>query len=350
MTAWVPALFRERTPDGRRVRLELWNAFAALAGTPFPLGEGASLRHAFARPPAGSAWCTAVEVEAPEGILFLHMRDFPFEAVAGVAFSASDIAGLPEPLRRAVTEGMLECMRGLLPAGLPAAFTITGEGMLRELPGASRPDMEWLAVEIDGVAPLSLLAGAPRDWLLRVLALTSLPAGGPAGPLTGHIRVAADVTAGSILLTRREFASLRPGDVAVMPEDADGAVTVRVGDVTFAFQPAGDDGWLCSGPRSRPRHRPAFSRPLPPENAMDDPSLTALDDIPFAIDFDLGRLHLPLAAIASWTEGTVLELPFPAADTVPVTIRVNGDVVGTGDILRIDDRIGVRITTISSSR
>jgi flagellar motor switch/type III secretory pathway protein FliN len=71
----------------------------------------------------------------------------------------------------------------------------------------------------------------------------------------------------------------------------------------------------------------------------------SVDALRLTIDFDIGRKSVPLAALSQWQNGTIVDLEPPAlADGVAVTIRCNGDVVGTGDLVRIDDRIAVRVT------
>jgi flagellar motor switch/type III secretory pathway protein FliN len=75
-----------------------------------------------------------------------------------------------------------------------------------------------------------------------------------------------------------------------------------------------------------------------------EPPMT-LGDLRIAVDFDLGRSMVPLATVASWQAGHIIDLALPTlSDGVEVTIRANGDVVGQGDLVRIDDRIAVRIT------
>lgn len=74
----------------------------------------------------------------------------------------------------------------------------------------------------------------------------------------------------------------------------------------------------------------------------------AIGDLRIAIDFDIGRRMVPVGELSAWQPGAIVQLDPPAiADGVEVTIRANGDIVGSGDIVRVDDRLAVRITRLS---
>jgi type III secretion protein Q len=65
------------------------------------------------------------------------------------------------------------------------------------------------------------------------------------------------------------------------------------------------------------------------------------------IDFDLGRTAVSLADLESWQAGSVVALSPPArTEGAEVTLRANGRVIGTGDLVRIDDRLAVRISQL----
>jgi flagellar motor switch/type III secretory pathway protein FliN len=70
-------------------------------------------------------------------------------------------------------------------------------------------------------------------------------------------------------------------------------------------------------------------------------------DLGVIIDFDLGRMTVPLAQVQSWQPGMVVPLELPSAeDGVEITVRANGQIIGTGDLVRIDDRIAVRLNRL----
>lgn len=374
MSIWLPAFFDEAAPDGASWRSALWNAFVALAGQPLPLGNaGAAVRFDLAAAPAPESWCAAVRLAEPDGVLLVRFAEFPFRQMAGAELDAEDLAALPDDLRRALVEGMVALVRDAVPPGRWSGAALSSDGPLSGLEGAGAPDIEWLNVRIEGLAggPVVFLAGCRRGLLLRLLDAEALPAGRRNGPLAERLTVAADMTLGAILLSAREWAALEPGDVVVLPEEAASRVAVRIGGVLFDFTDTGA-GWSSSGPRALRRHEPQSFKadfrelPMDPHPADRDagdaepaaeetapvPAVAAIPPVPIdalrlAVDFDLGRTMLPFATVAGWTAGSVVELHAPVlANGVAVTIRVNGDVVGQGDLVRIDERVGVRITRL----
>jgi flagellar motor switch/type III secretory pathway protein FliN len=81
-----------------------------------------------------------------------------------------------------------------------------------------------------------------------------------------------------------------------------------------------------------------------PEQAAKPVPLSSLEVM---IDFDLGRTAVSLSDLESWKAGSVVTLDPPSrADGVEVTLRANGQVIGTGDLVKIDDRLGVRISRL----
>lgn len=62
------------------------------------------------------------------------------------------------------------------------------------------------------------------------------------------------------------------------------------------------------------------------------------------VQFDLGAVLTTLDVLASLQPGYVFELETNPA--IPVTLRVNGAVLGRGELVRVDDRIGVRLVEV----
>ncbi len=86
------------------------------------------------------------------------------------------------------------------------------------------------------------------------------------------------------------------------------------------------------------------------ENTMADTSDQAGDGaaaLMLPVDFDIGSTTVSLADLDGWRVGNVLALDLPRPDEgLAVTIRVGGTPVGTGDLVRIEDRLAVRITAL----
>lgn len=66
-----------------------------------------------------------------------------------------------------------------------------------------------------------------------------------------------------------------------------------------------------------------------------------LSNLPVRLVFEVGRRTIPLDELKSLQEGFVFELMNPPSK--PVTIRANGQIIGSGELLQIGDRVGVRV-------
>jgi type III secretion protein Q len=84
------------------------------------------------------------------------------------------------------------------------------------------------------------------------------------------------------------------------------------------------------------------------EDEADNPealeSSASLDDLPVRLRFDLGERVVPLSELQTLGPGYVLELGREIRRAV--TIRANGCVIGEGELIDIDGRIGVSIQKI----
>ena len=72
--------------------------------------------------------------------------------------------------------------------------------------------------------------------------------------------------------------------------------------------------------------------------------LGGLMDVPVTVTVEVGRASLPLAELVNMAPGSLLELEREAHE--PADVLVNGKVVARGEIVTIDDRYGVRITSV----
>ncbi|WP_159084719.1 type III secretion system cytoplasmic ring protein SctQ [Dongshaea marina] len=66
-----------------------------------------------------------------------------------------------------------------------------------------------------------------------------------------------------------------------------------------------------------------------------------LDELPMTMVVEVGHLQLPLNELASLRSGQVIETEFSVCPSV--RLRVNGKIVGWGELIQLDDRLGIRI-------
>jgi len=76
----------------------------------------------------------------------------------------------------------------------------------------------------------------------------------------------------------------------------------------------------------------------------DELSLQQLSDVPIPVTVELGRVRLTLGDLCRLKAGSLLELDRESHE--PADVLVNGKVVAHGEIVTIDGRYGVRITSV----
>jgi type III secretion protein Q len=154
---------------------------------------------------------------------------------------------------------------------------------------------------------------------------------------------------GGVRLTVAELAGLAPGDV-VLPDwqmPGAGEVAAVLGEGLYAA--AG-----CTGGRV------TLAAPLHPITGdererwtMDDAregrrladlAAEALDELPVKLLFEIGRVDLPLGELRSLGPGHVFELGRDLSH--PVEIHANSRRIGQGEIVRIGEAVGVRVTRL----
>lgn len=71
----------------------------------------------------------------------------------------------------------------------------------------------------------------------------------------------------------------------------------------------------------------------------------SIDSLPLRLTFDLGDRDMSLAELQSLQVGQVIELAKPLS--AAVSLRVSGVLIGTGELVEIDDRLGVCVTALA---
>jgi flagellar motor switch protein FliN/FliY len=77
-------------------------------------------------------------------------------------------------------------------------------------------------------------------------------------------------------------------------------------------------------------------------------NIDLLMDVSLRVTVELGRTRMQLAQILELQQGSVVELERLAGD--PVDILVNDCLVARGEVVVVDDKFGVRITEMVSSK
>jgi flagellar motor switch protein FliN/FliY len=92
----------------------------------------------------------------------------------------------------------------------------------------------------------------------------------------------------------------------------------------------------------------ALAQDLVPENIGDDnkssSDLAPVFDVPVQIQAVLGRTSLDVAALLRLTSGSVIELDRKVGEAID--IYVNNRLVARGEVVLVEDRLGVTMTEI----
>jgi flagellar motor switch/type III secretory pathway protein FliN len=241
---------------------------------------------------------------------------------------------------------MVATLWSAIPDQCVGGFKFLGTGPLEEISGQTgATDWQWLDLTVEGIAgtPAAATIGVPISTLTKAVAGGELAFPANGSMIADALTAEASFSFGSLSLTIEAATALQSGDVVALPQLADD-ILVRVGWTSYSFRRAAD-GWLCVARDAVEHYRPGSSR-------IEGSSMSGMQenvgDLGIVLDFDLGRVTVPLSAVQTWQPGSIVALDPPASDTgVEVTIRANGQIIGNGDLIRIDDRIAVRLTRLS---
>ena len=80
----------------------------------------------------------------------------------------------------------------------------------------------------------------------------------------------------------------------------------------------------------------------PGVTASDAADIELLSDVEMTVTVELGRTRMRVRDLLHLTEGSLVELARAIGE--PVDVLVNGSVIAHGDVVVVDDELGIRIT------
>lgn len=96
-------------------------------------------------------------------------------------------------------------------------------------------------------------------------------------------------------------------------------------------------------PEQDPQVAPVSYPDLGPGAGLGRPAdLDLLNDVEMQVTVELGRARIKVRDLLRLGEGSLVELNRPVG--APVDILVNGSLVARGDVVVVDDELGVRVT------
>ena len=353
--------------------MDYWNAATSLIGSSLPLGDGVSCQ---VHQSTSQADLPTYRLADPDNLWTLRMQltEFPFRQLHDVDLTMRDVAALPDTLRDALIRGGLETLQQVLPVSM--ARHALADAPLATEKGEHK---SWYRVDIDGGwgGPVVLTIGATEQDFIAFLRSHWPTARQVAGPLAGLLSVSIEHSLGQASVSLGEMRDLQAGDmVLVDPAGHNAGRMVMIGGMAHHVH-QGENGWqlgtqmtveteTTSHEDAAPGDTAAQDAPLPDDAASEAPTespaadasvhnlntdhLVALDELPVKLTFVVAEETVTVADLQGWNSGTVIDLSVPDLEAgMAVSVRANGRNIATGNLVRIDDRLAVRVSGLAGS-
>jgi type III secretion protein Q len=300
---------------------------------PVPIdGIGAS----FAACPIGSSpemlAPVDIEIEIDGRLAWLQVERRLVDRLVESAFPESSAAALDDELSALLLEAS---MAGTLAQAERLAgrrIAIRRVGAVRAPPTARPLGFRVSAAE-SGAATGAVLWLEP-DSLRLVAGLLEQAPLAPANVDGLPVTIACHV--GSTQLAATELRRLRPADLIVLERH-------RLGEDTIEMVIGGRLAFPARIEQSRAVVSGGARRPMADDADRGDIA-GDVDSVPVTLVFELGRTQLALGELRSLAPGYSFDLGKDLR--APVDILANGQKIGSGELIQIDERIGVRVNRL----
>ncbi len=84
----------------------------------------------------------------------------------------------------------------------------------------------------------------------------------------------------------------------------------------------------------------------PAAGAIDNPDLDVILDIPVEIAMEVGKTSITIRNLLQLNQGSVIELDRLAGE--PLDVLVNGTLIAQGEVVVVNDKLGIRMTDVIS--
>ncbi len=156
-------------------------------------------------------------------------------------------------------------------------------------------------------------------------------------------RVEAHMAGGSTPSPSEPVAASPPPPVAAAPAAAPPPVYAPASEPSYAAAAAPPPGYAAApAPQVQPASFPELRAPVGPPASQAD--IAKLSDVTLNVTVELGRTTLKVKELLGLGPGSVVELDRIAG--APVDILVNGTLVARGDVVVVDDELGVRVSEV----
>jgi type III secretion protein Q len=279
-----------------------------------------------------------LKAELDGRMLWVGIEEALLWSVLGERFPELDLVALEPELQAAVLETAVA--EWLTQVEAAARVRITLRGVQED---ATEPaSAQRIHVRLDGADGGR---GAGGYLALDFPALIAVAACLDALPETEldwpDLPVEARIEVGSTRLAASELDRVTVRDLILVEETLlpeQNRIALRLGPM-LVFQAELEGRTLTVRGRVRTVMDPADS-----EDAEGETPIADLDQVGIRLVFELGVLSVPLGELRSITPGHSFDLGREIQSAV--SIRANGQLIGTGELIQIDERIGVRVTDL----
>jgi type III secretion protein Q len=286
-----------------------------------------------------------VELEWAGATLRLHLPPAALTSWINARVPSLGIGELPKPLRAAALETLLiEAVTALAKVSTGGPLRVTGEAG-----DVAMPHIWTLAAQAQatGDTVLAILETDGLGLMLLAGLLSKLPPTDSNQFEEGALTVPLRAVVGWASLSTVELHALDKSDVILLDEYLVGpqgelwlgipqgqGLRVRADQSSYIVT----QGWTpIMTETSTPAEETLAGEPLD------------VDAIPVRLTFDLGERALSLAELRQLQPGVIFDLQRPLGHG-PVMIRANGALIGTGELVDVDGRVGVCIGTLGKGR
>ena len=262
------------------------------------------------------------------------------------AFPGLDLPGLPEPFAAAALESALTSLMTsprVLQRG-PARL----EALRKQAAAGGRALAHHFGLSLrQGDA---VVHGALSTDALGLMLMAGLVSGLPEaanGIDDDTLPMRLRVEIGTTVLSADELAALMPGDTVLMQHSwVNQNGELWLGWDRIGFKASMDDLNPTQLTVTQAMDSRGLLMPTPADTPNTSQQPVSLDSVPVRLSFDLGERSLSLGELKALQVGQSFDLVQPLSGAVQ--LRVNGALIGSGDLVEIDGQIGVTITALGT--
>jgi type III secretion protein Q len=287
--------------------------------------------------PAAATWLVGRWDDQPALLVLAQAAAERLAARLEAQLALVDVAD--QELAALLLESALQPLIERAEAAIGAAIAL--ERLERGAPPASEHEPIGLRLAVDGGAAELLLLHLPaaaRDALLARWPEAPAVLDDLAAPLAFRI--------GATRLTAGELASLRRGDVVLLEQRPEPQQIALIAGERWHFAARQGKAGLIVATRRRAlaNHEKdlwTMSSASPPEAAQTAPQDAELDELPITVVFEVGRQEIRLGELRRLGPGATFALGKDLAGAVDV--YAGGRRIGQGEVVTIEDEVGVRL-------